>query len=290
MKYLITGGAGFIGSHIAQKLVALGEQVIVFDNFSTGKKENIAHIADKIEVVEGDITDLEALTKATKGVDYIAHHAAQISVPKSIENPQETMAVNGQGTLNVLMAAQKNGVKKITFASSSAVYGDTENLPVTEEEPIKPLSPYAVSKALGEYYCQAYSHLHNLDVTVFRYFNVYGERQDPNSPYAAAIPIFKKLASEGKPLKIFGDGSQTRDFVNVSDVADANIKALCTKTDSFPVNIGTGQAITINDLARLISANVVNEPERPGDIKHSVSDISRAEKILDFKPKTNLEI
>jgi len=283
-KYLITGGAGFIGSHLAKRLLELGQNVVIFDNFSTGRPENV----EGIEVVRGDIRDMGAIQKATKGVDYVSHHAAQISVPKSIEEPFETMEINDKGTLNMLIAAQENGVKKITFSSSCAVYGDTKNLPITENEPVKPLSPYAVSKLVGEYYLQVFAHLYGIEVTIFRYFNVYGDGQDPNSPYAAAIPIFKKLAEEKKPLKIFGDGSQTRDFIHVSDVVEANIKAFNLKTDASPINIGTGTAITIKQLALTISSDVQYAQEREGDIKHSVANVSRAKKILQLVAKEKI--
>lgn len=283
-KYLITGGAGFIGSHLAEKLVELGNEVVIFDNFSTGKRENVKDI----EIIEGDICDAEALQKACEGIDFISHHAAQISVPRSIEDPKETLEINAKGTLNVLKAAQENKVKKVVFASSSAVYGDTENLPIRESEPVKPLSPYAVSKLLGEYYCQTFSHLYDLETTVFRYFNIFGERQDPNSPYAAAIPKFIELAKQKKPLTIFGDGKQTRDFVHVSDVVEANIKAFNTKTDAQPINIGSGEKIEVSNLASMISSNITHEPEREGDIKHSLANISLAKELLNFQPKQDL--
>lgn len=286
MTILITGGAGFIGSHIAKKLIALGHRVIVFDDFSTGKKENLKGL--KIKLIEGDIRDLNTLKKAMHGVDFVCHHAAQISVPKSISNPQETIEINGLGTLNVLLAAKENNVKKITFASSSAVYGDTKNLPIKEKEPIKPLSPYAVSKLLGEYYLKAFSHLYGMKIAIFRYFNVFGDGQDPNSPYSAAIPKFIKMVNTGDPITVFGDGMQTRDFVSVEDVVDANIKALNTETGEAPMNIGCGHAITINELANAIGGKTIHLPERKGDIKHSLADISRAKKILGFKPKKSV--
>ncbi|MBU1019263.1 SDR family oxidoreductase [Patescibacteria group bacterium] len=285
-KTLITGGAGFIGSHLAKKLLELGHSVRILDNFSTGKRENIH---SEVELIEGDIRDLDTVKKACEGIDFISHHAAQISVPLSIENPEETMEINGLGTLNVLLAAQEAGASKITFASSSAVYGDTENLPITEDEPVKPLSPYAVSKLLGEYYCQTFEELYGLQVTVFRYFNVYGEGQDPDSPYAAAIPKFIRLKKAGKPLTIFGDGLQTRDFVHVSDVAQANITAFETKTDPSPINIGSGETVTVNKLAEMIGGEIDHQEERQGDIKHSSANIEKAKEAIQFNPKKSLK-
>lgn len=285
-KYLITGGAGFIGSHLAKKLLELGHEVRILDNFSTGKKENLENLP--IELIEGDIRELDTMKKACEGVDFISHHAAQISVPLSIKDSKETLDINGQGTLNILIAAHEAGVKKVTLASSSAVYGDTENLPVKESEPVKPLSPYAVSKLLGEYYCQTFAHLYGIEIAIFRYFNVYGEGQDPDSPYAAAIPKFKRLIEEGKPVTIFGDGTQTRDFIHVSDVVDINIKAFETETGLDPINIGSGKSIKINELAQMMAKEIQYTEEREGDIKHSVADIEKAKKILRFEPKTEL--
>ncbi len=296
MKYLITGGAGFIGSHIAEKLVNLGHEVVIFDNFSTGKRENLAPIEDKIEVVEGDICDLEVLKQACQGVDCISHHAAQISVPVSLEKPQETLDINAKGTLNVLIAAQENNVKKVTYSSSSAVYGDTENLPITEEEPLSPLSPYAVGKALGEYYCEVFSYLYGLDITMFRYFNVFGQRQDPSSQYSGVIAKFIKATKAGEELTIYGDGEQTRDFMPVDSIVQANISAFEAESPGLKIlNIGAGQTITINQLANTIKeihnadSKINHEQARDGDIVHSCADIEKAKKHLNWDSSYSLK-
>lgn len=281
-KYLVTGGAGFIGSHIAEKLVELGHEVVIFDNFSTGKIENLDGIKGQIRIVQGDIRDLSSVREAVKGVDYITHHAAQISVPKSVSEPGETLEINTRGTLNVLMAAQESGIKKITFASSSAVYGDTTNIPTNEEEQLRPLSPYAVSKALSEYYCSAFAHLYNMDIVIFRYFNVFGPRQDPSSQYSGVISKFIDRAKKGEKLELYGDGSQTRDFIPVDKVASFNISAFQKELKGAQIfNLGSGKTIQINELAKQIvdsyggRSQIMCAAARQGDIMHSCADISR---------------
>ena len=281
-KYLITGGAGFIGSHIADKLVELGHEVVIFDDFSAGKMENLKAIENKIKVIKGDVRDLQQVRTATENIDFIAHHAAQISVPKSMTNPQETLDINTLGTLNVLIAAQENGVKKITFASSSAVYGDTKNIPTDEEESLSPLSPYAVSKALSEYYCETFASLYKMDIVIFRYFNVFGPRQAPSSPYSGVISKFISRVRTGEPLEIYGDGEQTRDFVPVEKVVEANITALGSDLKGSNIfNIGSGKTISIKRLAETISqskSGIRFLEARQGDIMHSCANANKVQK------------
>jgi UDP-glucose 4-epimerase len=301
-KVVVTGGAGFIGSHLAEELVRRGYDVLIMDDLSTGKRENIVPLLSPIthhpspvtRFVEGSITDLPLLQKLFQGVDYVFHQAAIPSVPRSIENPQASHEANITGTLNVLIAARDNSVKKVIYASSSSVYGDTPTLPKKEDMSPNPQSPYAVTKLCGEYYCRVFSDVYGFPTVCLRYFNVYGPRQDPNSQYAAVVPRFIKRVSEESPPIIFGDGEQTRDFTFISDVVEANI--LAAESDAKGVfNIGGGERrITINALARLVTnimgKNVepIHEEPRPGDIKHSLADISRA-RAFGYEPKYNLE-
>jgi UDP-glucose 4-epimerase len=302
----VTGGAGFIGSHLSQELVLRGYRVTILDNLSTGKMQNIVHLINPInstnptnpvtqqtEFIKGSITDLPLLKKLFQGVDYVFHLAAIPSVPRSIENPLASHNVNITGTLNVLLAAKDNKVKKVIYASSSAVYGDTPTLPKREDMPPNPQSPYAVTKLAGEYYCKVFYEVFHLPTICLRYFNVYGPRQDPSSQYAAVIPRFIDRLFRDEPPIIFGNGEQTRDFTFVMDAAAANI--LATESDATGVfNIGTGKRVPINELARLItrimgkdSKPIYQEP-RPGDIRHSLADISKA-KQFGYNPRYNLE-
>lgn len=292
---IVTGGAGFIGSHLAEELLKRGYQVIILDDLSTGKRGNIEPILTQgnIQFIEGSVTDLPLLNKLFQNVSYVFHLAAIPSVPRSIESPLASHNVNITGTLNVLLAAKDNKVKKVIYASSSAVYGDTPTLPKREDMPPNPQSPYAVTKLAGEYYCQVFYEVFDLPTICLRYFNVYGPRQDPSSQYAAVIPRFiDRLFKDESPI-IFGDGEQTRDFTFVKDAAEANI--LATESDATGVfNIGTGRRVSINELARLItrfmdkdSKPIYQEP-RPGDVKHSLADISKA-KQFGYNPRYNLE-
>ncbi len=294
-KAVVTGGAGFIGSHLAEELVNHGYQVIILDDFSTGKKENIDPLLESrpVELIEGSITDLSLLQKVFQSVDKVFHLAAVPSVPRSIKNPQASHEVNATGTNNVLLAARDNGVGKVIYASSSSVYGDTPTVPKKETMSPNPQSPYAVAKLTGEYYCQVFYRVYGLTTVSLRYFNVYGARQDPNSQYAAVIPLFIKRISEGKPPYIFGDGKQTRDFTFVKDVVEANI--LVAESEKMGVfNIGRGERVPINQLVRLISkimeVNVapVYKKMRKGDVLHSLADISRAGDF-GYHPKYSLE-
>ena len=294
-KAVVTGGAGFIGSHIADRLTGQGYQVVIIDDLSTGNKENIAALLkqNNIEFIEGSIVDLSLLNKLFRGVDYVFHLAAIPSVPRSIKNPQASHEVNITGTLNVLLAARDTGVKKVIYASSCAVYGDTPTLPIKEEMLPKPQSPYAVTKLAWDYYCQVFHQVYGLPTVCLRYFNIYGPRQDPNSQYAAVIPRFIRRVIDDKPPIIFGDGEQTRDFVFVTDVVLANI--LAAESDATGVlNVGQGQSITINELAKLIihimnkDLGIIYKEARVGDIRHSLAEISKA-RLLGYQPQYDLE-
>jgi len=294
---VITGGAGFIGSHLGEEL-AKENKVLIIDNFSTGKRENIMDLLkkDNVQLIEGDITDLELLIKAFKGIDYVFHLAANPNVQEGIENPIQMNEVNILGTLNVLIAARDNNVNKIVYASSSAVYGDTDSLPQVETMSPMPTSPYAVTKLTGEYYCKIFYELYGLRTTSLRYFNVYGPRQDPNSQYAAVIPKFIRFVMQNQSPTIYGDGKQTRDFIFVKDVVKASILAAeCEKADNAIINIGCGKSISINQLAEKIiklsgkKLKPVYYPPLAGDIRHSLANVSRTKELLDFEAKTPLE-
>jgi UDP-glucose 4-epimerase len=293
-KAIVTGGAGFIGSHLAKELVRRGYQVVIIDNLSTGKISNVEPLLGSIEFVKGSITNLPLLRKLFSGADYIFHQAAIPSVPRSIENPKASHNSNINGTLNVLLAARDNGIKKVVYASSSSIYGDTPNLPKVEDMMPNPQSPYAVTKLTGEYYCNVFHIIYGLSTVSLRYFNVYGPQQDPDSPYAAVIPIFINSALAGKSPIIYGDGEQTRDFTFIKDVVEANILAAESKvTGTF--NIGRSKSVTINQLAQLIIRFVGNSAvkplhtdPRPGDVAHSLADISKA-KAFGYHPKYSLE-
>jgi len=300
MRYLVTGGAGFIGSHIADNLSERGDEVIILDNFFSGRKENISHLAsnNRIHIMNGSITDQAMLKTACESVDGIFHEAAIASVARSVNNPAATNEANITGTLNVLAAARDAGVKKVVFASSSSVYGDTPTLPKKESMCPDPKSPYAVSKHAGEEYLKVFSGLYGLKTLSFRYFNVFGPRQDPRSDYAAVIPKFiTRILAHERPV-IYGDGTQTRDFTYVRDVAEANVRAMESSAQGV-YNIAYGQQIDLNSLADLIMSitgirtTPVYEPPRPGDIYHSLADSSRARDAFGYKPrytvKTGLE-
>ncbi len=292
-KVVVTGGLGFIGSHLVEKL-SENNLVIVIDDQSTGTIDNIKDFnLSKIDTTLGDITSIDDLERIFDGCDYVFHQAAAVSVPQSVDDPLSSNEVNITGTLKVLEAAKNAGVKKVVFASSSAVYGDAESLPLSEDNPVNPLSPYAVTKATGELYCNVFSEVYGLPTISLRYFNVFGPRQNPNSQYAAVIPIFiDKMLKNESPV-IYGDGEQSRDFVFVKHVVAANIMAAESKlTGAF--NIGLGKSTTINRLFEIIneitgkSIKPVYKKERPGDIKHSVADISRA-KLLGYDPKADFK-
>ena len=291
-KVVVTGGLGFIGSHLVEKLCE-DNLIVIIDDQSTGKIENIKHLnLSKIDTTMGDITSIN-LEEIFDGADYIFHEAAVTSVQKSVDDPFTSNEINITGTLKVLEAAKNTGVKKVVLASSSAVYGETESLPLTEDDPVNPLSPYAVGKTTGELYCNVFSEIYGLPTISLRYFNVFGPRQDPNSQYAAVIPIFiDKILKNESPV-IYGDGEQSRDFVSIKDIVAANIMAAESKlTGAF--NIGLGKSTTINQLVEMINEIIgkdikpVYEKERPGDIKHSLADISKAQS-LGYDPKADFK-
>ena len=295
MLFLVTGGAGFIGSHISDRLLADGHRVRILDNFSTGKHENIPASAD-VKVIEGDVGDYDTVRAAMEQVDIVFHEAAIASVPETVGNPLSSERVNYRGTLNILEAARHAGVKRVMFACSAAVYGDLPELPKQESMPVKPLSPYAVDKLASEQACQMYTHLYGLETVSLRYFNVFGPRQDPSSPYSGVISIFSDHLGQGKQPTIYGDGEQTRDFVYVSDVVEANIKAATSPAAAGKsINIATGGKLSINDLLKTI-CNIKDQPFEPqyqqgrqGDIKHSRADISAAREYLDWEPVVAFE-
>jgi len=296
MRIVITGGAGFIGSNLAEVLaLAPNNEVCVVDDLSTGRVENLP-IASGIEFIKGSITDLQLMNEVLADADFVFHQAALPSVQRSIEDPAHTNEVNIRGTLNVLMAARDAGVKKVIYASSSSVYGDTPELPKREGMTPNPLSPYAVTKLVGEYYCKVFNDVYGLNTISLRYFNVYGPRQDPHSEYAAVIPRFVSRILKGEPPIIYGDGQQTRDFTFVKDVVNANILAM--KSDATGVyNIASGRRISIQELATLITrltgrdrdVEPVFDKPRKGDVRHSLADISRARADMGYKPEYSLE-
>lgn len=291
MKFLVTGGAGFIGSNIVEELLKRGYSVRVLDNFATGKRENLKEFNNDVELIEGDIRSFHIVQQAVKGIDVILHQAALPSVPRSIKDPITSNEVNVVGTLNILEAAKDAGVKRVVYASSSSVYGDNPELPKHEAMMPNPLSPYAVSKLAGEKYCSVYSRLYGIETVALRYFNVFGPRQDPNSQYSAVIPLFINAMMKDKSPTIFGDGTQSRDFTYVANVVEGNILAATKEIESgHAMNCACHGQITlnelINELNKLLGKNIkpVYANPRPGDIKHSFADINLIEKKLDFKP------
>lgn len=289
---VVTGGAGFIGSNLVEELVIKDHHVKVIDNLSTGHIENLDQIQG-IDFIRGSITDLNLLEDVFSGADYVLHQAALPSVPRSVEDPISSNSTNVDGTLNVLVAARDCGVKKVVYASSSSVYGDTPTLPKQEDMKPNPKSPYAITKLAGEYYCRIFSEIYGLKTACLRYFNVFGPRQDPNSQYAAVIPLFITRILNEKPPTIFGDGTQTRDFTFVKDVVQANILAMESEAEGV-FNIACGRQIVLNDLADEmmkiigIETEKVYEKPRAGDIKDSLADISSAREMLGYEPKFDL--
>ena len=291
-RFVITGAAGFIGSNLARAILERGHAVVGVDSFLTGKRENLAGIAGEFELVEGDVRDLEGMRRAFRGADYVLHHAALASVPWSMAEPGLAHEHNATGTLNALIAARDAGVQRFVLASTSALYGDGAQVPCREDQPLRPESPYAATKLIGELYAALFHRAFGLSTAMLRYFNVFGPRQDPRSAYAAAIPIFVRKALAGEAPVIFGDGEQTRDFVYVDDVVAANLAACAAGPDvgGEAFNIGGGARVTINDLCREIVGSVgskvaaVHAPPRPGDVLHSQADIGKARRLLGFEP------
>ena len=304
-KCLVTGGAGFIGSHIADALVAQGEQVRVFDNLSTGKKENLSQVESKIEFILGDLRDNDAVRGAVKSVDYIFHVAALRAVLRSVDNPIETNDVNVTGTLNVLLAARDSNVKRVIFTSSSSIYGDTEKFPCQENDLPKPQSPYAASKIMGEYYCKIFTRLYGLETVSLRYFNVFGPRQNPESVYSAVIPIFIECLLKGTSPEIHWDGKQSRDFSYIDNVVKGNLLAMKAKAGGVVgevFNIACHEEFSVLDifenlkdilraatqyrLADVKNVEPVFKPKRSGDVRRTFADITKAQNLLGFAVQT----
>ena len=288
--YLVTGAAGFIGSNIVEQLLARGETVRALDDFSTGRRANLAAFLDRLELFEGSLNDLSVVEQAVQGVDFVLHQAALPSVPRSVVDPLSAHEANATGTLRLLIAARDAGVKRIVFASSSAVYGNSPELPKHEGMPTRPLSPYAVNKLAGEEYCKVFTGVYGLQTVALRYFNVFGPRQDPKSQYAAVIPAFISAALNRKRPTVHGDGLQTRDFTYVQNVVAANLLA-CDAPEAVgeSINIACGERVSLLDLlaqiGRITGNEVVPEfePARPGDVKHSLADIGKAERLLGYR-------
>jgi nucleoside-diphosphate-sugar epimerase len=293
--YLVTGGAGFIGSHIVEELVRRGESVRVLDNLSTGHAQNLAAVRDRIDFQQADIRELAAIRPFFRGVDYVIHLAAVVSVVRSMEDPVETTLVNLNGTLHVLLAARDAGVKRLVMASTAATYGDAVSLPHVETQAPHPLSPYAVTKLAGEYYGRIFHRSFGLEAVALRYFNIFGPRQDPYSPYSGVLSKFLLAYLRGATPIIFGDGQQSRDFTYVANVADATLKACHAPAAAGKVmNVGTGQSATLNEVILLLNelVGVPMKPQlaapQPGDIRHSLADISLARSVLGYKPRVFL--
>jgi UDP-glucose 4-epimerase len=296
MRYVVTGGAGFIGSHLSGVLADRGHEVLIVDDLSTGHEENIQAILDgsRVTFTRDTVMDYEDLTTYFEGADGVFHLAAMVSVPRSIEHPMSSHDITLTGTLNVLLAARDTGVKKVVCASSAAVYGNLPGLPKKEEMPVDPLSPYAVAKLAGEHYARVFSLNYGLSTVSLRYFNVYGSRQDPRSQYAAAVTRFIYQIANGSLPVIYGDGEQTRDFVYVKDAVQANILAMESQAEGV-FNIGSGKETSVNTLAATllelfgVRGEPIHEPERPGEVKRSVADITKAKEAFGYRPEYGLK-
>lgn len=294
MKVLVTGGAGFIGSHLTARLVREGHEVRVLDNFATGRRRSVLHLADEIELIEGDIQSYERAANAARGCDLVFHQAALPSIPRSVQDPLTSNATNVIGTLNVLLAARDAGARRVIYASSSSIYGKNRALPKQEDQIPLPISPYAVAKLAGEGYCRSFSEVYGLETVSLRYFNVFGPRQDPLSPYAAVIPRFISAFLDSRRPTVFGDGEQSRDFTYVENVVDANLLAASSSGgvgETF--NIACGERITLNRLVEQVAEELESdvapafEAPRPGEIRDSVADVSRAREVLGYQPRVS---
>ena len=294
-SYLVTGGAGFIGSHLAEQLLRRGHRVRVVDSLITGKRRNLESIP-AAEFVEGDLAELAVAEKAAAGMDYVLHQAAIPSVPRSVEDPATSNRANITATLNVLLAARKAGVKRLVYAGSSSAYGDTPTLPKHEGMPTNPQSPYALQKLVGEQYCQLFTKLYGFPTVTTRYFNVFGPRQDPGSPYSGVISLFATAVLDGRPPIIHGDGGQTRDFTYIANVVDGVLRACeAPNVSGEVINVATGGRISLNDLLRVLSGLVktsvpaIHKEPRAGDVRDSQADISKARALLGYKPIVSFE-
>jgi nucleoside-diphosphate-sugar epimerase len=290
-RVLVTGGGGFIGSHLVSRLAAEGYEVRVLDNFATGRRENITDLGSEVELVEGDLQSYERVHTAVRECEVVFHQGALPSVPRSLQDPLTTNAVNVIGTLNVLLASRDSGVRRIVFASSSSVYGATPELPKREDLPVAPISPYAVTKLAGESYCRSFSEAYGLETVTLRYFNVFGPRQDPLSQYAAVIPRFIEAGLDGAELTVYGDGEQSRDFTYIDNVIEANILAMRSASAAGQVfNAACGERITLNHLVKELGSIMGTEltvrhvAPRAGEVRHSLADLSRAAEGLGYKP------
>ena len=293
--YLVTGGAGFIGSHLSEELVGRGHRVRAFDNLSTGKRKNLEHIPG-VELLVGDLANLEDCRRAVRGVDYVLHMGAVASVPRSVVDPIASNTANIDGSLNILVAARDEMVRRVVYAGSSSAYGDAPILPKREDMPTKPQSPYALQKLVAEQYCQLFTQLYGLETVTIRYFNVFGPRQDPGSPYSGVISLFSTALLEGRRPTIFGDGGQTRDFTYVANVVDGVLRACeAPNVAGEVINVATGGRISLNQLLQTINEIVgtsiepIYEEGRAGDVRDSQADISRAASLLGYAPLVTFE-
>ncbi len=296
MRVLVTGGGGFIGSNLVRALLERGDDVRVLDNYSTGNRANLADIAADVEVVEGELRSYERVHAATRGVEVVFHQGALPSVPRSVQDPLTTAAVNTEGTLNVLLAARDESVRRVVFASSSSVYGNSDELPRVETQNPDPISPYGVSKLAAERYCVSFSRVYPLETVALRYFNVFGPNQDPSSQYAAVVPRFITAIGDGRAVPIYGDGEQQRDFTYVANVVEANLLAAdADRVSGTIVNVATGRATSVHELAdtigSILGTTVERElhPARTGDIRDSYADVTRARELLGWEARIGLE-
>lgn len=293
--FLVTGGAGFIGSNIVVELLARGHEVRVLDNFATGRRENLAQVMEDIQLIEGDLTSYERVHNAVRGVDYVLHIGALPSVPRSVQDPLTTSRVNVTGTLNVLLASRDERVRRVVYASSSSVYGNTEVLPKVETMMPTPMSPYAVAKLCGEGYCSSFSRVYGIETVSLRYFNVFGPRQNPLSQYAAVVPAFITQMASGRRPTVYGDGEQSRDFTYVANVVEATIAAAGAPAAAVGqvMNVACGERFTLNQLVAELNAILGTSlepeylPERVGDVRHSQADVDRARELLGFEPSVS---
>jgi nucleoside-diphosphate-sugar epimerase len=293
--YLVTGGAGFIGSHLAEELVRRGERVRVVDNLITGKRANLAHLPT-VDFLEGDLADLDVARRAVDGVDYVLHQAAIPSVPRSVQDPIASNRANIDAALNVLVAARDAHVRRVVYAGSSSAYGDTPTLPKVETMATAPLSPYALQKLVAEQYCQMFTRLYGLETVTTRYFNVFGPRQDPSSPYSGVISLFISALAENRPPQIHGDGEQTRDFTYIANVVDGVLRASqAPQASGEVINVATGGRVSLNQLFRAVSevigshAEPLYGPPRAGDVRDSQADIAKAQRLLGYEPSVSFE-